>query len=535
MSGKHVIVVGSGGAGMAAAASAALAAASVTVLESQAKIGGTTAISGGAVWLPATKWQAKQGVEDTPEEGIAHLDAGGRGDYDAELSHAYVTHGNGVLEAIEEHTPLRWHHMTGFPDYHSELPGGKAQGRGLEVAPIELSSEVKALIREDPYDIPPTRIGEAAAGQPTDEELADRVRRGMVARGPGLIGGLTAVALEHGAEIRTGVRVRDLIIDGDSVVGVKLDGEELEGSVILASGGFERSEALVKHFIRGPLMAPAGPPGNRGDGLLMAMSAGAALGNMSEAWWAPSMEWLGDEIDGEQFFRIMFTDCAHPGGVLIDAYGRRFVNEATNYSDLGRGFHEFDAGNMEFPAAPAWLVFDETRRLERGFVGDTVWTITPGEEQQPAGRAATDPLPSWMQSADTLAGLAEEIGVPGGRLQASVERFNADVPSGVDREFGRGSFIYDKFSQGGAGLRALTDAPFHAIRVLPGALGTKGGPKTDAKGRVLRQRDGEPVPGLYAAGNAAASPFGMAYPGPGATVGPAVVFGWLAARDAAGV
>jgi succinate dehydrogenase/fumarate reductase flavoprotein subunit len=290
----------------------------------------------------------------------------------------------------------------------------------------------------------------------------------------------------------------------------------------------------VRSYLRGPLLAPASPPGNQGDGLIMGIAAGAAVGNMSEAWWCPSMESLGEEIDGAPFFRMMFTDCAHPGGILVDGRGRRFANEASNYSDLGRAFHLFDAGSYDFPATRAWLVFDATRRAERGFVGDTVWSISPTDGSQVSVvPGPNDPTPDWMRSAATLEGLAEQMGVPAGALRQTVDGYNASVASGADKAFGRGSYIYDRFSQGGVGLRAVERAPYNAIRVLPGALGTKGGLKIDADGRVLRSGSTDTITGLYAAGNASANPFGCAYPGPGATVGPAVVFGWRAGRAAA--
>jgi succinate dehydrogenase/fumarate reductase flavoprotein subunit len=531
---RHVVVVGSGGAGMAAAASAALAGANVTVLESQAAIGGTTAISGGAVWMPATRWQAECGIADTPSEGLRYLERIALGDADPALAHVYVTEGPGVFEAIERDTRLAWHHMSGFPDYHPEHEGGNADGRGLEIMPVELSDEVRELIRPDPYRVPPARIAEAGAGEPDPRELRRRIEGGILARGPGLIGGLASAVLDHGGAIRTGVRVQKLILEDGTVTGVEVDSEAILGAVVIATGGFERNPELVRRFLRGPVLAPASPPGNQGDGLTMGMAAGAAIGNMSEAWWCPAMEDLGEQIDGAPFFRMMFTDCAHPGGILVDGRGRRFVNEAANYNDLGRAFHGFDAGWYDFPAARAWLVFDETRRSERGFVGDTVWSISPAGQDRPETTTDRDERPPvWMKSADTIGELAEEIGVSAEGLSATITEYNTAVKAGVDFAFGRGSFIYDRFSQGGMGLRGVERAPFHAIRVLPGALGTKGGLKIDGDGRVLRLNATSEIPGLYAAGNASANPFGLAYPGPGATVGPAVVFGWRAGSAAA--
>jgi succinate dehydrogenase/fumarate reductase flavoprotein subunit len=177
-------------------------------------------------------------------------------------------------------------------------------------------------------------------------------------------------------------------------------------------------------------------------------------------------------------------------------------------------------------------VFDAPRRAARPFVGDTVWTLSPGD---PGHAPVLDDsrLPAWLVRAETIEALAEQIGIPAARLRATVSRFNEQAAANLDDDFGRGSFAYDRFSQTGPQLRPVSEPPFYALRVVPGALGTKGGVKTDADGRAMRAVGGEVVPGLFAAGNAAASPFGRAYPGPGATIGPAMVFGWSAGHAAA--
>jgi succinate dehydrogenase/fumarate reductase flavoprotein subunit len=214
---------------------------------------------------------------------------------------------------------------------------------------------------------------------------------------------------------------------------------------------------------------------------------------------------------------MLFLDAAKPGSLVVDGGGRRFANEASNYNDLGRALHEFDPARYEYPRVPSWLVFDALRRAEG------LGAVRPGQ-----------PDPPWLPKAGSVERLADLYGQPPGRLRASVERFNEQARRRVDEDFGRGSYVWDGFSSGGAPLRPLAEAPFYALRVLPGCLGTKGGLRTDALGRVLQAGGaGEIVPGLYAAGNAAANPFGCAYPGPGATIGPAVVFGWLAGETAA--
>jgi hypothetical protein len=270
------------------------------------------------------------------------------------------------------------------------------------------------------------------------------------------------------------------------------------------------------------MTAPAGVGECDGDCLRMAMSLGAALGNMSEAWWCPALGVPGERVDGAALFRLVLTERARPGSLMVDGRGRRFVDEAANYNDVGRSLHDFDAAGFAFPRTPAWLVFDAEYRA-RYALG-------------PLARGGAEP--AWVARADDLRGLAGAIGVPAEALEATVARFNALAGAGRDDDFGRGAYAYDRFI-GDAGashatLRPLGEGPYHAVRVLPGCLGTKGGPRTDDRGRVLTADGGDPVPGLYAAGNAAASPFGLAYPGAGGTIGPALVFGHRAG-EAAGV
>jgi hypothetical protein len=262
--------------------------------------------------------------------------------------------------------------------------------------------------------------------------------------------------------------------------------------------------------------------------LILGMSQGAALGTMSEAWWCPAMHVPGETLEGAPFYRMIFTECAHPGGILVDARGRRFVNEAMNYNDLGRSLQIFDPASWRH--SPTWLVFDAQRKAERPFGGAVVWSLKAPKRSGANGDAG--PTPEWMFESPTLEGLAGLIEVPPAALRETVERFNAGAEHATDDDFGRGTSAYDRFSQGSAPIRGVTETPVFAIRVLPGSLGTKGGVRTDAFGRAL-DTHGNAIPGLYAAGNVSASSFANAYPGPGATIGPALFFGWSAGKAAA--
>lgn len=514
---RQVVVVGSGAAGMAAAVAAAVAGASVTMLEAAPALGGTTAISGGGIWIPASRAARDAGVDDDLESAVTYLRALGLGDIDDALCETYVREGERALDGLNAASGLTWQHLTGFADYHAEFPGGTALGRSLEITATRIAPEALAAVRPDPHRAVPMTIMEGvSATPPTADELAQRVHDGIATGGRGLIGALYATLLGLGVDVRTNARAGRLLTSGDAVVGVDAGGHEHHGAVVLASGGFERSAEFVRSFLRAPMLGPAGPPSNRGDGLRMGMSVGAALGNMSEAWWAAAMLTPGATIDGAPLYRMLFMDLAKPGGLLIDQTGARFVNEASNYNDLGRALSAFDAGLFRYRAVPSWYVFDAARR------------------QAPLGPLAPDePDPEWIERAGTLEELAARVGLPPERLVASVERFNEQAARNADDDFGRGSFAWDRVSGGPGGLAPVAQAPFYAMKVIPGCLGTKGGLRTDDRGRVLRVDTGAPIGGLYAAGNAAANPFGASYPGPGATVGPAVVFGWRSGEAAA--
>jgi succinate dehydrogenase/fumarate reductase flavoprotein subunit len=491
-----VAVVGGGAAGLAAAWSAARAGARVTLHECHDRVGGTTALSGGNAWLPGNE----HAQDDTADEGLAYLRRLALGDANDALLEVFAREAGPTARRLERETPVRWQPIA-YPDYHAQLPGGRPQGgRTLEPQPIDPEPRASELVRDAPNITAPVTYHELATGEIDKDELARRAERGTLTLGRALLAALVEACLDAGVAFETGTRVRTLP-EADAVV--------------LATGGFERDPDLARAFLRGPMLAPVGAPTARGDGLRMAMAAGADLGLMSEAWWCPAATLPGDAIDGEPMHRLILTERARPGCLLVNGRGVRFVDEAQNYNDLGRALQNFEPTSFSFPNVPAWLVFDG--RYRRAY------------RLGPLSRR--DPDPEWLSRGESLRELASAIDVPAEALEATVERFNDGAVRGEDPDFGRGSFPYDRFI---GDLGPLDEPPFYAFRVLPGCLGTKGGPRTDADGRVLSIVDGEPIPGLYAAGNTAASPFGLAYPGAGGTLGPALVFGVRAGEAAAG-
>jgi 3-oxosteroid 1-dehydrogenase len=252
----------------------------------------------------------------------------------------------------------------------------------------------------------------------------------------------------------------------------------------------------------------------------MAMGAGLPLGNMTEGWWMPALSVPGEELDGAPYFRPLHSERAQPGAILVDRFGQRFVDEAQNYCDVGRAMQRFDATSYSYPASPCWIVFDAEYRARYPF--------------GPLGPGGDDP--AWLHRADDLDALGEQLRLPASALRATVSRFNRGAENGVDEDFGRGTFHYDRWIGDASAphptLAPLAAPPFYAAPVALGCLGTKGGPRTDDAGRV-RTLDGGVLAGLYAAGNAAASPFGIGTAAGGGTIGPALVFGTRAGEAAA--
>lgn len=512
---RTVIVIGSGAAGLSAALAAREAGADVTLLEATSTIGGTTALSGGAIWAPNNHLQAAVLANDSGERSRAYLHSLAAGDFDADLADRFVDAVPRTLQWLEHTTPLRLTVLP-CPDCHAEFPGGMVGGgRSLEPLPFHMAPDIGALIRPPLPWRPALTLTEMMSGGGAFDVIEERRRMGIVTLGQALVASLLTAVVRAGISIRICARVTELRPGG-----IGLDDTTMQGHVVLATGGFERDLRLVDAFLRAPVRGLMGAPGARGDGLRMAMSAGAALGNMSEAWWCPTMHIPGDSIEGEPVHRMLFGERARPGAITVDRRGRRFCDEAQNYNDVGRSLHSFDSGGFRFERDPSWLIFD-ARYRSRYPIG----TVRPGA-----------PDPDWLLSADTTASLAKLINVPATALAETIDRFNAGAVAGADPDFGRGSRAFDRAmgdpTAEDATLRPLTEAPYYAIRVHAGLGGTKGGPRTDSHGRV-RHINGGTISGLYAAGNAAASPFGLAYPGIGASLGQALAFGAIAGQSAA--
>lgn len=526
-----VVVVGSGAAGVAAALSAEYHGARAIVLERSDKLGGTTACSAGGVWIPNNDHMHEVGSSDSREQALAYLRSLSLGGMDMELAEVYLDEAPAVIRFLEADGSLSFN-ATSLPDYQPENPGGTF-GRTLtpQLFPAGQLGDTRSALRPAPSFPVPFCWEDIQHGINLIDPAVfrDRLSKGLVGGGEALIAALLKQALSKGVVFRRNARARRLVIDDGAVVGLEYDNVKgrthrigARRGVILASGGFEWNKSLVKDHVAGPIEAPLSPPSCEGDGLIMAMEAQAAIANTKEAAWMPAICIPGEEYDGHQLYRLTGGERAHPRSIMVNRSGRRFVNEAHNYNDVGRVMHNFDEMKFDYPNLPAWIIVDAEFMQRYPF----------------ATRLPRDPIPDWMETAATLQELAESIGVDPDGLESTVKQYNAHVENGSDPDFGRGRSSYDlafgDSSREGTlqTLGPIERAPFYACRVYSGVLQTKGGPKINTRSEILSVR-GRPIEGLYAAGTVSAGFTGMAYPGGGGMVGPALVFGHIAGRNVA--
>lgn len=529
-----VVVLGSGGAALTAAIAAHdHGAKDVVILERSGMVGGTTAMSGGMLWIPGNHHQIEAGIEDSDEDVVAYLDSLAPGALDPETLWAFMQGGPEMLRFLEDRTAVRMRSFSDFPDYQPYSPGAKPDGgRSLDNEAFSFARLGKWAARVNPSKMAyPLRgsLIEATRGTLDEATLAEREAGDYRGLGQALVGALFLGVIERDIPVEFEKRARKLVKDGDRIIGVVA--EDANGKdyrvrarrgVVIATGGFEWNETLVKAFIRGPLTGPVSVPENEGDGLLMAIEAGAQLGNMQNAFWQQSvLEFKPQHRNAKPNYMLGSDERARPGAILVNRSGKRFINEAANYNAMGKAVVAFDAGTHSYPNLPYWLIVDQRYRDKY-----PLFNSPPGT-----------PTPSYMIEAPTLAELAMQAGIDPAGLEATVARFNEMVRNGHDDDFNRGDNSYDNFYMWGdmafdppyRTLGLIDQGPFYAVKMESGALGTAGGPKTNADGQVV-DWSGNAIPGLYAAGNAMAAVLGEVYGGAGGTLGPGLTFGYLAGK-----
>ncbi|WP_298288054.1 FAD-dependent oxidoreductase [Novosphingobium sp.] len=532
-----VVVLGSGGAAMTAAISAHdFGAGEVVILEKSGMVGGTTAMSGGMLWIPNNHHQIEAGITESDEDIVAYIDSLSSGAIDPDALWAFMQNGPEMVRYLADRTPVRLHAFVDFPDYQPYAPGAKPDGgRSLDNAAFPFASLGKWATRVNPSKMAyPLRgsLMEATRGELDAATLAQREADDCRGLGQALAGSLYKAVLDRGIPIEFEKRALKLVKEDGRIAGVVAEDEKgkpfrvrAHRGVVIATGGFEWNETLVKAFLRGPLTGPVSVPENEGDGLLMAIAAGAQLGNMQQAYWMQSvLEFKPQHRNAKPNYLLGSDERARPGAILVNRAGKRFVNEAANYNAVGKALHAFDAGTHSYANLPYWLIIDQRYRDKY-----PAFTATPGS-----------PTPPYMIEAPTLAELADKAGIDPVGLETAIARFNQMVRAGHDDDFNRGDTSYDNFYMWGDAaydpphrtLGVIEQAPYYAVKMEAGALGTAGGPKTNADAQVLDWH-GEPIQGLYAAGNAMAAVLGDVYGGAGGTLGPGMTFGYIAGKHLA--
>lgn len=543
-----LLIIGSG-TGMAAGLAAAERGSSVLIVEKTATVGGSTARSGGAFWIPNNPVLNAAGATDTPARATAYVDAVVAGTSSAERWQAFLDNGTATVEMLQRTTPMKFMWDEEYSDYHPEEPGGSAAGRSCECKPFDANvlgeergrlrggtmesslpmaitgKDYRALnlISKAPvqgFSTAITRVFQGVGG------LA--LKRDYVAGGQALAAGLYAGVLAAGIPVWTETSLVRLVTEDGRVTGAVLqqDGREVtvtaRQGVVLAAGGFDHDMAM-RHQHQSEMLEnwSFGSEGNTGDAIKAAVSVDAGTALMDQSWWFPAVAPLPGGSPS-----VMLAERSLPGSFIVDGGGSRFVNEAQDYMSFGQRVLERERqGN---PVGTMWMVFDQEYRNSYILAGSLFPRMPLPEKWYEEGIAA---------KADSLGELARKIGVPEETFAATASRFNELAGAGVDEDFHRGSSAYDRYYgdptvRPNPNLRALSGKVFYAVKVVLSDLGTCGGLTADARGRVLTE-DGLAVDGLYAIGNTAANVFGKSYPGAGATIGQGLVYGYIVARDAA--
>jgi 3-oxosteroid 1-dehydrogenase len=542
-----LVIVGSGGGGMVAALTAADAGMSALVLEKQERLGGSTAMSGGILWVPNNPVMRAEGVPDSDEDAMAHFEAvvGDVGPASSfERRQAFLTGGQAMVSFLQRRG-VRLSYCRGYSDYYSSAKGGHDLGRGIEPVPFNgrilgewlkklqpglaqslglsvMTNEARALSNYNRS----IRAFAIAARVVLRTYRARLQRQVLLTNGASLIGQILRIALDSAIPIWTEAPLEELIVEEGRVVGVRTVRAGVptliraRRGVLIAAGGFAHNREMREQF-GGDQPNKAkwsiSNPGDTGEALREAMRIGAKTDFMDEAWWLPSPR------TGRFGQSTLDQARQRPRTMYVDAAGQRFVNESNSYMEVGKEMYARDKTSR---AVPCWLIFDDRYRKRYA------------HQRSRPGRFPRRLLESGMlKQAWTLEDLARICQIDPAGLAATVEHFNQNAEKGIDPDYGRGESAYNR-ALGDPNRRVhpclgpIDEPPYYAVQVVPGDIGTCGGLLTNEKAQVVDQED-QPIEGLYATGNGTATVMGRHYLGPGASIANTMVFGYVAARHAA--
>jgi succinate dehydrogenase/fumarate reductase flavoprotein subunit len=554
-----VLVVGSGAGGFATALTARLHGLDVIVTEKEPVFGGTTARSGGWMWIPCNPLAKREGFEDSREAARIYLQHEAGNHFDASRVDAFLEYGPKMVEFFQENTEMDFTLGPAFSDYHPDAPGGMPGGRSIVATPYDGRRLGKEIARLRPplkeitflgmmigsgkellhfFNVTRSVKSAAYVGVLLAKYGRDLISHGRGMRltnGNALIGRLAKSALDRNIPIWTSSPVKDLIVEDGTVKGALVQTQDgitevrTRRGVVLAAGGFPqdtlRRKELFPHAPTGAEHWSPAPPGNTGDGIRLGERVGgrAIEGLPNAAAWVPVS--LVPHRDGTSGPFPHFIDRGKPGVIAVTKSGKRFTNEANSYHDFVQAMVNACGDD---PEKAAWLIIDHPtiRRYGLGFVKPFPVPLRPALQN------------GYLKKGRTLRELAERVGIDAAAFEQTVEAYNRDARRGEDPQFKRGSTAYNRYlgdpdHKPNPCVGPIERGPFYAVRVVPGDLGTFAGLRTDADARVIDE-SGNAIPGLYAAGNDMASIMGGNYPGGGITLGPAMTFGFIAGRHLAG-
>ncbi|GAB3103647.1 FAD-dependent oxidoreductase [Aestuariicella hydrocarbonica] len=551
-----VLVVGSGNGGLTAAVSSyEMGSRNVLVVEKADKVGGTSSVSGGGIWVPCSDYAKACGAEDSLEDAreyLRHTLAGE--DIPDELIDNYLQNGPKMLRFLHDRTRVRYESLEHYPDYYTNLPGAREGHRSLEPSPIN-ASELGEDFRNLTYTHPMMRlfglihftqveahclmlrlpgwlkiVGKMLSDYVVDIpwRLKTRISRRLCCGSAG-VARLWASLKDRNIPIWLNSPLIDVIEEDGRVVGAVVAHEgrqqriQVRQGVVLAAGGFEKNQQLREQYLPAPTNThwSAGANTNTGDALQIGLKLGADTRLMNNAWWSTTLC-----VPGEDIPRLSIMEKSFPGSCVVNVKGQRFANESQNYMAFQKRL--FEAHSDDNPCAPAYQVFD-ARFRSNYMVGPLMtasmrpdWTLPKAWFEQ-----------GFIAKADTIPELAEAMGIDPKGLQETIDKMNGYAKSGVDEDFQRGESAYDRYYADPAikpnpCLAPIDQPPYYAMRVDAGDFGTQGGLATDVNASVMR-KDGSPIEGLYAIGNCSAAILST-YPGPGSTLGPAMTMGYQAAK-----